>query len=126
MKERLRGFYYCYNNSSQGAISCFKKGTVIIYVCLTLFLRANCARNCLCYSKIFQYLSNSALAYTSVASTTVLTSTSGLFTLFFGALIGQDTVNAAKITAVFISMAGVAMTTVGKTWAPDEMLSLTE
>lgn len=75
---------------------------------------------------ITEYLSNSALAYTSVASTTVLTSTSGLFTLFFGALIGQDSVNAAKITAVLISMAGVAMTTVGKTWAPDEMLSLTE
>lgn len=75
---------------------------------------------------ITEYLSNSALAYTSVASTTVLTSTSGLFTLFFGALIGQDSVNAAKITAVLISMTGVAMTTVGKTWAPDEMLSLTE
>ncbi|XP_042002732.1 uncharacterized transporter C405.03c-like [Salvia splendens] len=75
---------------------------------------------------ITEYLSNSALAYTSVASTTVLTSTSGLFTLFFGALIGQDTVNAAKITAVLISMAGVAMTTVGTTWAPDEILSVTE
>lgn len=75
---------------------------------------------------ITEYLSNSALAYTSVASTTVLTSTSGLFTLFFGALIGQDSVNAAKITAVLICMAGVAMTTVGKTWAPDEILSLTE
>ncbi|KAI3473007.1 hypothetical protein Pfo_030090 [Paulownia fortunei] len=73
-----------------------------------------------------EYLSNSALAYTSVASTTVLTSTSGLFTLFFGALIGLDSVNAAKIAAVLISMAGVAMTTVGKTWAPDEMLSVDE
>lgn len=82
--------------------------------------------HCLCYSELLQYLSNSALAYNSVASTTVLTSTSGLFTLFFGALIGQNSVNAAKITAVLISMAGVAMTTVGKTWAPDEMLSLTE
>ncbi|KAL0323971.1 UNVERIFIED_CONTAM: putative vacuolar membrane protein [Sesamum calycinum] len=75
---------------------------------------------------ITEYLSNSALAYTSVASTTVLTSTSGLFTLFFGALIGQDSVNTAKITAVFISMAGVALTTVGKTWAPDEVLSISE
>lgn len=73
-----------------------------------------------------QYSSNSALANTSVASTTVLTSTSGLFTLFFGALLGQDTVNITKVVAVFISMAGVAMTTVGKTWAPDEMLSASE
>lgn len=69
-----------------------------------------------------EYLSNSALANTSVASTTVLTSTSGLFTLFFGAFLGQDTVNITKVIAVCISMAGVAMTTVGKTWAPDEFL----
>lgn len=75
---------------------------------------------------ITEYSSNSALANTSVASTTVLTSTSGLFTLFFGALLGQDTVNITKVVAVFISMAGVAMTTVGKTWAPDEMLSASE
>ncbi|GAV80071.1 LOW QUALITY PROTEIN: EamA domain-containing protein, partial [Cephalotus follicularis] len=75
------------------------------------------------YFIIMHYLSNSALANTSVASTTVLTSTSGLFTLFFGALLDQESINVAKVTAVFISMAGVAMTTVGKTWAPDEMLS---
>lgn len=73
-----------------------------------------------------EYLSNSALANTSVASTTVLTSTSALFTLFFGALLGQDSINAAKLVAVFISMAGVAMTTVGKTWAADEMLSISD
>lgn len=73
-----------------------------------------------------QYLSNSALANTSVASTTVLTSTSGLFTLFFGALLGQESINIVKVVAVFISMAGVAMTTVGNTWASDEMLSVTE
>ncbi|KAH1067250.1 hypothetical protein J1N35_032237 [Gossypium stocksii] len=73
-----------------------------------------------------EYLSNSALANTSVASATVLTSTSGLFTLFFGALLGQDSVNVAKVVAVFISMTGVAMTTIGKTWASDEMLSVSE
>ncbi|CAI9784773.1 unnamed protein product [Fraxinus pennsylvanica] len=75
---------------------------------------------------VTEYLSNSALANTSVASTTVLTSTSGLFTLFFGALIGKDSVNVTKVTAVLISMAGVAMTTMGKTWAPDEMFSVSE
>ncbi|KAL2544616.1 EamA-like transporter family [Forsythia ovata] len=75
---------------------------------------------------ITEYLSNSALANTSVASTTVLTSTSGLFTLLFGALFGKDSVNVAKVTAVLISMTGVAMTTMGKTWAPDEMLSVSE
>ncbi|XP_073275105.1 thiamine-repressible mitochondrial transport protein THI74-like [Primulina huaijiensis] len=75
---------------------------------------------------ITEYFSNSALAYTSVASTTVLTSTSGLFTLFFAAVIGKDKVNVTKIVAVLISMAGVAMTTAGKTWATDEMLSTSE
>ncbi|KAH9798717.1 EamA domain-containing protein [Citrus sinensis] len=75
---------------------------------------------------ITEYFSNSALANTSVASTTVLTSTSGLFTLFFGALLGQDSITIAKLVAVFISMAGVAMTTVGKTWAADEFLSASE
>ncbi|KAL6524209.1 hypothetical protein OROMI_031304 [Orobanche minor] len=75
---------------------------------------------------VTEYFSNSALAFTSVASTTVLTSTSGLFTLFFGAVIGQDSVSAAKIGAVLVSMAGVVMTTIGKTWAPDEMLGTSE
>lgn len=68
-----------------------------------------------------QYLSNAALARTSVASTTVLSSTSGLFTLFIGAFLGQDSLNATKVVAVFVSMAGVAMTTMGKTWAADEV-----
>ncbi|XP_052209633.1 uncharacterized vacuolar membrane protein YML018C [Diospyros lotus] len=69
---------------------------------------------------ITEYLSNAALLRTSVASTTVLSSTSGLFTLFIGAFLGQDSLNMAKVVAVFVSMAGVAMTTLGKTWATDE------
>ncbi|KAK4760132.1 hypothetical protein SAY87_023263 [Trapa incisa] len=69
---------------------------------------------------VTEYLSNAALAHTSVASTTVLSSTSGLFTLFFGVMLGQDSLNAAKVIAVFVSMAGVAMTTLGKTWAADD------
>lgn len=71
-----------------------------------------------------QYFSNSALANTSVASTTILTSTSGLFTLLFGAVLGQDSIDISKMVAVIVSMSGVALTTVGKTWAPDEMLSV--
>ncbi|KAJ7958465.1 EamA-like transporter family [Quillaja saponaria] len=83
----------------------------------------------LCLAPIWfstEYLSNLALANTSVASTTVVTSTSGLFTLFFGVLLGQDSINITKVVAVFVSMAGVVMTTVGKTWAADERLSLSE
>lgn len=69
---------------------------------------------------ITEYLSNAALARTSVASTTVLSSTSGLFTLFIGAFLGQDSLNMTRVVAVFVSMAGVAMTTLGKTWASDD------
>lgn len=71
---------------------------------------------------VTEYLSNAALARTSVASTTVLSSTSGLFTLFIGAFLGQDSLNVAKVVAVFVSMAGVVMTTLGKTWAADDSI----
>ncbi|KAJ4958844.1 hypothetical protein NE237_025955 [Protea cynaroides] len=67
-----------------------------------------------------EYLSNASLARTSVASTTVLSSSSGLFTLFIGVFLGQESLNIAKIVAVFVSMSGVVMTTLGKTWATDE------
>lgn len=69
---------------------------------------------------VTEYLSNAALARTSVASTTVLSSTSGLFTLFIGVILKEDSLSMAKVVAVFISMAGVVMTTLGKTWANDE------
>ncbi|XP_059636201.1 uncharacterized vacuolar membrane protein YML018C-like [Cornus florida] len=42
----------------------------------------------------------------------------GLFTLFIGAALGHS-INAAKVVSVVISMAGVAMTTLGKTWSTD-------
>ncbi|XP_022135522.1 solute carrier family 35 member F5-like [Momordica charantia] len=67
-----------------------------------------------------EYLTNAALARTSVASTTLLSSTSGLFTLLIGALLGEDTINIVKVVSVVVSMAGVAMTTLGKTSAADE------
>ncbi|KAJ3677249.1 hypothetical protein LUZ60_002973 [Juncus effusus] len=72
---------------------------------------------------ITEYLSNAALLRTSVASTTVLSSTSGLFTLFFGVFLGQDSINLAKIVSVFVCMGGVVMTTFGKTWASDDSQS---
>ncbi|KAE9609251.1 putative EamA domain-containing protein [Lupinus albus] len=67
-----------------------------------------------------EYLSNAALARTSVASTTVLSSTSGLFTLFIGAFLGQEALDVAKVAAVFVSISGVVMTTMGKTWVSDD------
>ncbi|KAK9130301.1 hypothetical protein Sjap_010788 [Stephania japonica] len=73
-----------------------------------------------------EYLSSAALANTSVASCTVLSSTAGLFTLIFETVLGQDSLNLTKVVAVFISFAGVIMTTLGKTWAKDEVFSPSE
>ncbi|XP_057968821.1 uncharacterized vacuolar membrane protein YML018C-like isoform X1 [Malania oleifera] len=69
---------------------------------------------------ITEYLAHASLARTSVASTTMLFSTSGFFTLFIGALLGEDTISIAKVVCVFVSMAGVAMTTFGSSWTADE------
>ncbi|KAK7843785.1 solute carrier family 35 member f5 [Quercus suber] len=55
------------------------------------------------------------LSETSVASTTILFSTSGLFTLLISALLGEDSINLVNLVSVFVSMAGVAMTIYGKT-----------
>ncbi|GFY80885.1 EamA-like transporter family [Actinidia rufa] len=74
---------------------------------------------------VSEYLANATLARTNVSTSTVLFSTTGLFTLFIGAFLGQDTVNIAKVVSVFVTMAGVAMTTLGKTWASDESQSST-
>ncbi|CAK9317549.1 unnamed protein product [Citrullus colocynthis] len=73
-----------------------------------------------------EYFSNSALANTSVATATILNSTSGLFALLFGALVGEESITISKVVAVFISMAGVIMTTLGKTWATNEFLIISE
>ncbi|XP_059431609.1 uncharacterized vacuolar membrane protein YML018C-like [Corylus avellana] len=67
-----------------------------------------------------EYFMNAALERTSVASTTIVFSTSGLFTLLIGALLGEDSINVINLVSVFVSMAGVAMTAYGKTWATDE------
>lgn len=67
-----------------------------------------------------QYLNNAALARTTVASTTLMSSTSGLFTLLIGACLGQESIDIVKVIAVVVSMAGVAMTTLGNVSATDE------
>ncbi|XP_050213872.1 uncharacterized transporter C405.03c-like [Mercurialis annua] len=70
-----------------------------------------------------EYLTNAALAQTSVASTTLLSSTSCLFTLLIGALLGEETITFVKAISVVISMTGVGMTIVGKTWISGGSLS---
>ncbi|KAI3422808.1 EamA domain-containing protein [Psidium guajava] len=74
---------------------------------------------------VSEYFMNAALARTSVASTTILFSTSGLFTLLIGAFLGQDSISVVKVISVFISIAGVAMTTLGKTSSTNQSQSNT-
>ncbi|KAF8547127.1 hypothetical protein OG21DRAFT_960578 [Imleria badia] len=52
---------------------------------------------------------NAALACTSVASATVLSSTSGIFTLAVGRMFRVETVTLIKIAAVFTSFGGVVL-----------------
>lgn len=52
---------------------------------------------------------NASLAYTSVASVTILSSMSGFFTLALGRLAGVEALNTAKVVAVAISFTGVIL-----------------
>ncbi|KAI8331449.1 hypothetical protein EDC96DRAFT_527187 [Choanephora cucurbitarum] len=53
------------------------------------------------------YTTNASLAYTSVASSTILSSMSGLFTLGIGALFRVEQLNWIKVVAVCLSFLGV-------------------
>ncbi|KAH7318384.1 thiamine-repressible mitochondrial transport protein THI74 [Stachybotrys elegans] len=55
------------------------------------------------------YLSSACLEYTSVASTTILGSTSGIWTLFFGALFGTEAFTMRKLIGVLSSVTGVVL-----------------
>ena len=54
---------------------------------------------------------NSALSRTSVSSTVILSSTSSLFTLILGRMIGTERIDLAKLAAVGCSIVGVALVT---------------
>ncbi|CCF57542.1 hypothetical protein KAFR_0C05510 [Kazachstania africana CBS 2517] len=54
---------------------------------------------------------NASLAYTSVASQTILSSTSSFFTLFIGALCQVETLNHSKIVGSIISFGGIILVT---------------
>ncbi|GLT29641.1 hypothetical protein SLA2020_044940 [Shorea laevis] len=70
-----------------------------------------------------EYLQNAALARTDVARATLLSSTSAFFTLLISATLGEDSVNAVKVISVVISIGGVAVTTLGNTWASEDSQS---
>lgn len=54
---------------------------------------------------------NASLAYTSVASQTILSSTSSFFTLFIGALCNVESVNTLKVVGSIISFVGIMFVT---------------
>ncbi|KAM0456351.1 hypothetical protein ACHAPV_007293 [Trichoderma viride] len=55
------------------------------------------------------YLSSACLQYTSVASVTILTSTSSVWTLVFGAIFGVEIFSMRKLIGVLASLTGVAL-----------------
>jgi len=61
---------------------------------------------------------NAALNYTSVASATILSSMSGLFTLAIGRLFLVETLTAAKLIAVLTSFGGVLLVSLSDSSSP--------
>ncbi|GAA5825591.1 hypothetical protein JCM11251_000300 [Rhodosporidiobolus azoricus] len=61
---------------------------------------------------------NAALGYTSVSSTTILTSMSGFFTLSAGACAGVETFTVGKVLSVVLSVAGVAIVSLSDSKLP--------
>ncbi|RKP25659.1 hypothetical protein SYNPS1DRAFT_15354 [Syncephalis pseudoplumigaleata] len=62
---------------------------------------------------------NASLAYTSVASSTVIGSTSGLFTLLIGSMAGVERLTLARCVAALCSLVGVALVTNAPAHLPD-------
>jgi len=58
---------------------------------------------------------NAALRYTSVASSTILSSTSGFFTLIIGALTGTEAFDFTKLIAAGVTITGVILVSVSET-----------
>ncbi|KAL1931448.1 hypothetical protein VTP01DRAFT_9590 [Rhizomucor pusillus] len=55
------------------------------------------------------YTTNSSLAYTTVGSSTILSSTSGLFTLMIGSMFRVEKLTLTKVAAVLVSFLGVVL-----------------
>lgn len=55
------------------------------------------------------YFVSACLEYTTVASSTILTSTSSVFTLLFGAMFRVERFTVKKLLAVLVSLAGIAL-----------------
>ncbi|KAI0034286.1 hypothetical protein K488DRAFT_10582, partial [Vararia minispora EC-137] len=66
---------------------------------------------------------DAGLLYTSVASATILSGTSGFFTLCVGRLAGVDTLTLAKVGAVATSFIGVALVSLSDSESPSSLVS---
>lgn len=58
---------------------------------------------------VANYFTAACLTYTTVASSTILTSTSSIWTLFFGALLRTEAFTWRKLVGVLASLAGIAL-----------------
>ncbi|CAG8239693.1 unnamed protein product [Penicillium salamii] len=66
------------------------------------------------------YFAMGCLQFTTVASTTILTSTSGVWTLVFGALLGVERFTPRKLISVIASLIGIILISRVDLSAPDE------
>ncbi|KAI9255466.1 hypothetical protein BY458DRAFT_520088 [Sporodiniella umbellata] len=69
------------------------------------------------------YVTNASLSYTSVTSSTILSSTSGLFTLIVGALCKVERFHWTKAFAVLLSLVGVMLVTYSDNVSPSMSLA---
>ena len=68
---------------------------------------------------IANFSSNASLSYTSVASQTILSSTSSFFTLFIGAILQVESINSKKLLGLLISFIGIIAVTESDSIMPD-------
>jgi solute carrier family 35 protein F5 len=68
---------------------------------------------------VANYLVAACLEYTSVASSTILTSTSSVWTLFFGAVMRVETFSYRKLIGVLASLAGIILISSVDLGSPD-------
>ena len=68
---------------------------------------------------IANFSSNASLSYTSVASQTILSSTSSFFTLFIGAILQVESINSKKLLGLLVSFIGIIVVTESDSIMPD-------
>lgn len=72
---------------------------------------------------VANFSTNASLSYTSVASQTILSSTSSFFTLFIGAILHVESVNSSKLLGLLISFIGIICVTESDSITPDVAFS---